>query len=346
MSMGALQPLSSRAQVDGFDTTYVNDFTRRLTGRLYLSTKYNALRIGGQGNDAVILRPNSKVNMGIGASYRALTLNIGFGIPFVNRDQEVRGRTRYIDAQANIHTQRWATNLFLQVFAGYYLASHDLHELGWQQPTQRPYREDLVEFNLGVSSLRILNDRRFSYRAAFSQDAWQRRSQGSWLVGGYSTYFSVRGDSALVPTALWSGFEGLARMERGRFMDLGPMGGYVHTFVYRQHWFATVSGAVGAGLSTQHITYPTAEGSAEQRNSGLGWHAQVRAAVGYNSRHRYVGIGFNQENIGYLLPDQQHFRWSVGNVRLNLVQRFNRRVPQVDRGIRWFRKKVKEPLSP
>ena len=345
----ALHALPSWGQLlwkDDFDTMYVRDYTDRVTGRLYLSTKYNSLTLIGPMDDRLVHRPNNRVNIGIGASYRGLTLNIGFGVPFLNQDDEVRGKTRYLDAQANFHTQRWAANLFLQVFSGYYIATHSKEQLGWIQPTERPYREDLTEFNIGVSMLRVLNDRRFSYRAAFSQDAWQRRSQGSWLVGGYSTYFNADADSSLVPTALQDQYDDVARMRLGRFADIGPMGGYVYTFVWKEHWFLTLSAAAGAGPSIQRITHEVGDGVAEVRNAGLGWHLQMRAATGYNSRRRYVGMSFNQENIGYLLPDQQVFRWAVGNLRFNFVHRFNRRVREVDRGLRWFRKKVVEPVTP
>ncbi|MBK8497888.1 MAG: DUF4421 domain-containing protein [Flavobacteriales bacterium] len=329
-----------------YDTSYVHDYTHRLTTRFYLSTKYNAVTIASASSTDLVYRPNNKINMGLGASYRALTLNIGFGIPFVNNDDAVRGRTRYFDAQANIHTQRWATNLFLQVFGGYYIPSHSLLETGWQQETERPYRADLVEFNLGGSSMRILNHRRFSYRATFSKDAWQHRSQGTFLFGGYLTYYELRADSSLVPSRLSAQFDPALLMHKARFMDLGPMGGYAHTFVYKDHWFATVSVAVGAGASLQRIFSNTDSGEQRFTATGPGWHGQYRAGAGYNSRRTQVVLSINQENIGYLQASQNNVRWAVGNIRLNLVRRFDQRLPAADRRIGWFRKKLAPPAGP
>ena len=327
-----------------FDTAYVRDYSHQLTMRLYSNTKYNALFIGSPFTD-LVYRPNNRINIGIGASYHALTLNIGFGVPFLNDDDAVRGRTRYLDAQANIHTQRWATNLFMQVFGGYYISSHDLGQVGWEQDTERPYRADLVQFNLGASTLRIFNDQRFSYRASFNQDAWQRKSQGSFLLGGYLTYYNVRADSSLVPTRLNVLFDTQTHMRRGSFLDVGPMGGYVYTYVLKEHWFMTISAAVGAGLSIQRIFLALPEGETRHTDTGPGWHGQLRAGIGYNSHKTCIGLSINQENIGYLPASQESFRWNVGNIRLNFVQRFNQRVRVADRGIRWFRKKVAEPMN-
>jgi hypothetical protein len=323
---------------------YVRDYSRRITARVFSSTKYNAFFLASPAYPDLVYRPNNRINVGVGASYRSLTLNIGFGLAIINDDNEVRGKTKFLDAQANIYNQHWATNLFLQVFGGYYVSSHDLAQVGWSQDTQRPYRADLVQFNFGASSLRILNDRRFSYRASFNQDAWQRKSQGSFLLGGYMTYYNLRADSSLVPTHLIDQFDPQARLSRGSFLDLGPMGGYAYTLVYHENWFLTLSAALGGGLSIQRVISDMGEGEAARSGMGLGWHGQLRSGLGYNSAWNCIGLSFNQENIGYLITDQGNFRWNVGNVRLNLAHRFNRKIHAADRGLRWFRKKVMEPI--
>lgn len=343
------RPASAQTpKVDTFDTAYVHDYSHILTGRLFLSTKYNLLHLGtNTGPKDLEFRPNNRINFGVGASYRAVTLNIGVGVPWLNSDDAVKGRTRYIDAQANIHTKRWATNLFLQRFAGYYVSSHTLPELGWTQSTTYPTRPDLREFNVGVSSVHIFNNDRFSYRASFNQDAWQRKSQGSWLLGGYATYFHLGADSSLVPTALDAQFEDGLHLRRGSFWDVGPMGGYVYTFVVDDHWFLTGSAVFGIGASLQRAETDPVEGTAlrERTDVGPGFHAQFRAGAGYNSTKYYVGLSFNQENIGYLIDERDRFSWAVGNIRLNFVQRFDTHIRFMDRGIRWFRKRVTEPVQ-
>lgn len=324
----ALLSMSASAQrtagKDHFDSLYVRDYSHILTARLYASTKYNKMRLGGFRHvKALIYRPNNKINFGVGASYRSLTLNIGVGIPGVNKDQDKRGETRYLDAQANIYTKRWATNLFLQRFSGYYISSYTKEELGWKQSTVYPTRPDLTQFNIGASTVHVFNNKRFSYRAAFNQDAWQRRSQGSILAGGYITYFHLRADSSTVPTQLAAQFDDGLHLRRGGFLDLGPNAGYAYTLVIREHLFLTGSVVVGGGLSLQRATTAGQVGREELKTvAGLGWHGQYRAGAGYNSARHYIGLSFNQENIGYLIDDRSNFYWSVGNIRLNFVKRF------------------------
>ena len=331
----------AQKQQEPFDTLFVRDYSHILTGRFYLSTKDNAFALRSRNGRDLVYRPNNQFNWGLGASYRALTLNIGVRMPLVNDNDAEFGSTRYLDAQANILTKRTATNLFLQVFQGYHLRGYTNAELMWPELAQRPYRPDVRQFNFGFSSLRITNNDRFSYRASFNQDAWQRKSQGSWLFGGYMTFFGVRADSTIVPTTEQDRFTPEVRIRRGDFFDAGPMGGYVYTYVYREHWFITASAVGGAGIATQRVFFPLGDlvSEGQRTDAGAGYRFQWRAGAGYNSARYYVGLSINQERVGYFLGDQQRFTWNVYNLRFNVVRRFNTRIGFMDRGIKWLRKK-------
>lgn len=349
VSASALYGQGARAKKEvQQDSLYVIDLSRRPTVRVYGSTKFNSMVVRSRpGRPDLRFRPNSQYNIGVGASYRRLTLNIGVPMPFVNSDNDRRGRTRYVDAQANLHTPTQSSNLFLQVFKGYHITSHPRSALQWDQPTEFPYRGDLLQYNIGLSTLRILNPQRFSYRAAFNQDAWQKRSQGSWLAGGYLTSYVVRADSGLVPARIANDFTERADLRHGVFLDLGVLGGYAYTLVVRQHWFATLSGAIGGGPAAQFLRADRGAGTFRTNSVGFGWHGQLRAAIGYNTRARYVGLVFNQENIGYPMGRNDGFAWDVGNFRLILAIRLQRKAPKVvEKGFRWLDKETPIPVAP
>ena len=323
-----------------WDTTFVRDYSQRPTVRIYASHKFNSLLLRAlPGYEDLRYRPNGRLNLGIGVSYRRLTLNIGLPAPFVNNDNDARGRTRFIDAQANLYTVRQASNLFLQSYRGYHITSHDQTQLGWEQPTLYPYRADLRQFNIGFSSLRIHDHERFSYRAAFNQDAWQLRSAGSWLYGGYATCYVLKADSSIVPDRIRERFVASSAIHQGIIADIGPMASYAFTHVYEQHWFITVSGAGGAGLCMQQLQVTATEGAKRVTDIGPGWHVQFRAAMGYNSARYYAGVVFNQELVGAFLRGQDRFAWDVGNFRIVIAQRIRQRSGTVDKGLRWLRSK-------
>ena len=336
--------LTSRAQ-HALDTMYVRDLSSRPTIRLYVSTKFNSLVIRADDPYTDLrYQPNGHYNIGVGMSYRRLTLNIGLPIPFVPSDVAEKGRTKYLDAQATLHTNKQSSNLFLQVFKGYHITSHSLEEVGWMQTTAVPYRADLVQFNIGLSTLLIADEEHFSYRATFNQDAWQQRTKGSWLYGGYATCYVLNADSAVIPTMLQPGFSASSALTQGILFDVGPMGGYVHTFVYKRHWFLTLSGALGVGPSVQRVKLSDPVGAETRSDLGPGWHAQLRGGVGYNSRYYYAGVVFNQERVAYMLGERDRYAWDVGNFRVLVAMRLKDRPKQVDRGLRWLKRNTPLPV--
>ena len=337
--------IGATAQTATQDANYVRDLSQRVTLRFYGSHKFNSMLLRSDGPYKDLrFRPNGQINFGVGASLRKFTLNIGVRMPFVNDDEDRKGRTRYLDAQANLYGTKQATNLFLQVYKGYHITSHSKEDLGWVGPTEVPYRADVLQYNFGISSLRILNHQRFSYRAGFNQDAVQLKSQGSWLIGGYLTGFVLRADSALTPTRLRGQFPLTADVRGASYYDLGPMLGYAYTHVLGEKWFASVSGAVGAGISAQVLRREHGEALSATTYLGTGWHTQLRAAAGYNTRMRYVGVVFSQEHIGYRQRAQERFVWDVGLVRLVFAQRLKERPKAMERGTRWLQRKRKEVL--
>jgi len=317
-----------------FDTNYVKDFTHILTTRVYLSSKFNSMTLSDDSTGATVAyRPNNQVNMGFGFSYRAFTLNIGFGIGVLNTDDDVLGETSYFDAQGNMYSKKIATNLFFQTYQGYYIDSHTREQLGWPEDgNKKATRRDIRQSNIGLSSLYIFNNDKFSYRASFNQDAWQKKSAGSGLLGGYATYFTVRGDSSLVPSALDSLFSPNMQIKQGNFLDFGIMGGYTHSFVIAKHVFVTLSTVGGLGLSIMRNSLELPDGSTEPRSkTGAGYVFQGRFAMGWNSERNYVGVSYNNESSWSVQTRNERFGWSVGNFRINYVHRFNMRVVPLDK---------------
>ncbi|MCC6400352.1 MAG: DUF4421 family protein [Flavobacteriales bacterium] len=335
--------LGAHGQSTTHDTDYVTDLSRRFTLRFYVSHKFNGLRLLAQGDAPdLIYRPNGNINIGLGASIRKFTLNIGVRIPGLNQDDDRKGKTRFLDTQAYVYGAQQATSIFLQVFKGYHLIRRNPLELGWAGSTEFPYRPDLLQYTIGASSLHMLNHRRFSYRAAYNQDAIQKRSQGTMLVGGYLTAYVLQADSSIVPAREAAAFPERARLHRAGFYDLGPLIGYAYTLVTGKRFFLTGSAAAGNGLGVQVTAHGTQGGQARSVVVGPGWHAQFRAALGYNSRTRYVGFVYSQEYVGYIDRTQRTLAWNVGVVRLVMAQRLQRGPRSIERGARWLQRRARE----
>ncbi|MFC5412288.1 DUF4421 domain-containing protein [Larkinella bovis] len=312
-----LTGLESRAQnriKNPVDSAYVQTFPRLLTGRVFLSQKYTAYVLSTPVASAPSLRfrPNSSLDLGVGATFKALTLNLAHGLSFLNRDNG-RGKTRDIDLQTHVYLRKWVLDGFAQFYKGYYLLPRGQAA---PDPGQYYVRPDLGVYLLGGSVRRVFNSRRFSFRASLIQNEWQKRSAGTWLAGFQLYYGIVRGDSALVPGRLQTDFP-TEKVQRMRLLKGGPGGGYAYTFVYRKHWFAT--GSLTANLNATFSK--EAFGTGRLAYSNVRPDLLFRAVAGYNSNQWCVTLGWVNGSVSVISPLYQHVI-HTGNYRFTVARRF------------------------
>jgi hypothetical protein len=224
------------------DSSYYESFREKLTARFYLSRKYNVITFTPPGDDLIpqmTYRPNTRLVIGLGASYRAFTLNIGIGATPLHSVGE-RGRTRYFDFQTHYYARKWNFDFLGQFYRGYYLSPQ-----GLGSPDGKSYyvREDLSLQLVGIAGYRALNEYRFSYQAGLVQNEWQKQSAGSILIGGETFYGSLHGDSVLVPSAVDTAYYGKG-IRQVHFFEFGPGIGYAYTLVIARHFFLLVSATV------------------------------------------------------------------------------------------------------
>jgi hypothetical protein len=104
------------------DTSYVRDLSRDLTTRLYFSRKYAGYGVRDyRQRQELLYRPNSRLNVGIGFNYAFAGVNIAVNLPGANNDDDRYGPTRFLDAQSHLYLPRFAVDLYLQRYEGYYL---------------------------------------------------------------------------------------------------------------------------------------------------------------------------------------------------------------------------------
>src|SRR5690554_170807 len=208
-SLLAQQPQPSQ------DTAYYQTFPEHITSRLYFSRKYTSLKIQDKltGKDYLYM-PNTTLNMGVGATYKMLTLNLAYGFGFLN-PEEGKGETKYLDAQAHIYPRKMVVDLFLQFYKGYYLTDG----LGASPGENYLTRPDMKVQKVGASVQYVFNHGRFSYRAAFLQNEWQKKSAGTFLLGAVMYGGMAQEDSNLIHNLL---IDNSARnFETIRFFELG-----------------------------------------------------------------------------------------------------------------------------
>ncbi|RZS94507.1 DUF4421 domain-containing protein [Cecembia calidifontis] len=293
------------------DTTYYESYKNYLTTRLYTSRKYTALTVLDKFDDSRWrFEPNSNLNLGVGATYNDVTLNIGLGFGFMNPERG-RGDTKMLDLQAHIYPKNFVIDLFAQFYTGYYLRRLD-DEIFTLNPVLYP---DLTVRMFGANFQYLFNGDKLSMKAAFLQSARQKKSAGS-LLAGFEAFGGFADNRGLffpedrVPLN--------RNFSRLGFFQLGPNAGYVHTLVFLKHFFITGMVSANLDLGKNYLDM------AERRD--FRWSAQpnffARGFLGYNSPKWSINANYVRSYVRMSTVDDFNPAFITGNYRINLIYRF------------------------
>jgi len=296
------------------DTAFYITYPKMLTGRFYFSQKYTAFTLQGSGQAKDLqYRPNTTLNMGVGATYHNFSLNLAYGFGFLNQTQE-KGKTKYLDLQGHFYPSKWVVDWYGQLYKGYYLCPKS-----YATATSGKYyvRPDAKVNLFGIAAYRVLNNKRLSYNAAMIQNEWQRKSAGSLLLGAEIYYAVIKADSALVPAAVADHYKQAGITEIKNF-SIGPGIGYAYTLVIQRHFF--VMGSLAANLN---LGFSSETGIAGTHNkTSVNTSALFRVAAGYNSSSWNLSANW----VGNRLPvsgssSSNNYLLQTGNYRIILAKK-------------------------
>ncbi|MCH7403430.1 DUF4421 domain-containing protein [Belliella kenyensis] len=294
------------------DTTYYVVYPDKLTTRVYTSRKYTAFELKDRvSGDKMRFEPNSTLNMGIGATYNNLTLNLAYGFGFLNPDRGT-GESKYLDLQAHAYPKNLVIDLFGQFYRGYYvdLSSHSFsNEPFYVSPTMRVHK-------FGANVQYLFNGDKISLRAAFLQNEWQKKSAGSPLLGFEIYGGNVLDEQPILPLGFLS--DESRNFQRSNFFQFGPNAGYAHTFVILKHFFITGYASTNLSLGHQNLEFA----SGFENRWAISSNLFLRGFVGYNSEKWSVNFNYVHNRVEMVRNSSFDNTLMTGNYRINFVYRF------------------------
>jgi len=306
------------------DTNYVEAYKDELTARVYMSRKQNGYNLSDRlFSPWMKYRTNDNLLLGVGYTYSFLTLNLAVKMPFINQDDEVYGTSKYLDL--NIHTifRSYIIDFYLQWNKGYFISNPEKVNPGWDPLSGYPIRGDLRTHLFGLNVQHLFNSTRYSYKAAFQQNEFQKRSAGSPLVGLEAYYMLGMSDTLMVAGDIpSSGFLEGNPFNQVDMANVGVNGGYAHTFVWDEKLSLSLSTIFGisGGFNQVHDTP-----SSSTYKSGLtaGVTNSTRISFGINSKKYYIGLSYISFTMANMTPGYADwYSYNTNNIRINLVRRF------------------------
>ncbi len=313
--MNCLQAQNMKKKKWLHDSKYYEMYPNKLTGRIYVSKKFEDINVpsGGSAPDIKFVA-NHKINFGIGVTYRNYSISAFYGF---NNSSANRGTTKKLDVQMHLFPHKWVIDVLVVMPTGMYIKPK-----GTAVSDPNSYYSDATTKAriYGVAAYRVPNKEKFSYRAALVQNEWQKKSAGSLLYGGEAYYVvGPENDSNFIPKAIEDQYiqKGYHEM---RYISVGPGIGYAYTAVMNQHFF--IMGSLIANLKVNIATEEAPAGNIKKTAvapSGI-----YKSAIGYNSDT----WSFVVSATGNILMDKgpasnQNYLTKAGQIKVSLAKKFD-----------------------
>jgi len=305
------------------DSLYVKDYSHKLTVFTYGKTKYvQVLFANKKTNEKIGFSPNNRFNVGFGFTYKWLGLGIAFNLPFINNDNDLKGKTSRFDAQMNMFMQKFVFDLYFSHYKGFYVTTPTVLDTSWVEGMPYPQYPALQSTNLGFSTYYILNNKKFSYKAAYALNQIQRKSAGSWIFGFVFNINGVRNDTTLIPETIWDADSARFKVKAITDVSIGPLAGYAYNFVIKKHFLFNISLVPGILIEASEYNYYKNSILKTASSSSFGIGVNYRMGLVYNKGNVFFGLNFNNFATSYTIRGMTK-NSSTGNYRLFFGYRFD-----------------------
>lgn len=292
------------------DTAYIEPTDHVFAARLYFTHKYTNLLVRVPStNQKYLFEPNSSLNLGLGFTYQAFTLNISVPFGFMNPDRQ-ENWPFYLDLQVHAYPQKWIFDLYGQFYRGYTLDPKYL-----ENSEKKYLREDMKMNSVGLNANYLFGGEKLSLAAAFNQVGIQKKSAFSPFVGFEGYVGSAKADSLFLPTT-----ENVSNFnfDQSNYLQFGPNAGLAGTLVFGKGFFLTGVASVNYSLGFLELNRG---GESFKKWGGVPTYL-LRGFFGYNDRRFSVNVNYVYKNLNLVVSEPFDQAVNTGNYRLNFIYKF------------------------
>lgn len=164
----------------------------------------------------------------------------------------------------------------------------------------------------GLNAYWILNHRRFSYPAAYSQSTNQRRNAGSVIAGFSFSTHKIKFDYNLLPSYILDRLDSRLKFKNVTYTDYSLSVGYTYNWVFARNFLLNVSLAPA-------IAYKKSKTNSENADypilKNINFDVVTRAGITYNNSKYFIGASLVMNTFGYR-SDNFFMSNSFGTVRI------------------------------
>lgn len=301
-----------------YDTSRIADVSEKLAVYAGISGKIHTIELSDQiTGKKLSFQPNGKTSIGLGFGYKWLGLGLSFSPGFMNKDDDIYGKTESFDTQLNIYSRFFGVDAYLLYYKGFYL-KNPTDFTNWQNDFF-PQKNDLESFSFGLAAYYFSNHKRFSYKAAFTRNQIQKRSAGAFIAGVFINANVAASPGGFLPAELPDSLQKYFPIEAIITYSTGISLGYTHTFVFLKRFFINLS--LVPGFAYRHARYQRG-GEEVELTPVVTASLTSRLSIGYEGKRLYAGFALVSLIDSYTY-ETIDISSSTGNIRFFVGKRFD-----------------------
>ncbi len=266
-----------------------------------------------KGKEGVDYSPNDGYNVGLKLQHKWLGFAFSYSPKKLQEDK--KGTSAFTNLVLNSYGRKVGFDVYYLEYKGYYVQNYrsfpalDSSVSGGKFPQ----RSDLQTLSVGFNLYYIFNSKKFSYRAAFANNDWQKKSASSFTLTTSFNYYEITADSTILIRKLDNNAHEETKLVRGGFYSIGLMPGYAFTLVLSKHFFFTFTPAVGGMFQIQN--YYTEHNKQVSRQVFIPRYL-ARLGIGYSGSRFYAGFTSIGDAYSIPLAKNESLNYTIGNVTL------------------------------
>lgn len=304
----------------GGDSLRIRPYKSHVSLALHLTQiSLDATLLNERVKKSIAYKTAAATRLGLSFDYRWLGVEVFARLPIDETKAQDKGRTKTNGVFLRINKSRFWANLILQQFKGFYWGNPDeVNRLINQRAF--PKRPDISNRLFQTSGYYIFSPNRFSNMGAQGENERQTRSGGSFLAGLGFAADRMRGDTALIPMSQRENFGASRQLKEVRSRLFHVSGGYAHTFVWRQKWFASIY--LVPGIAYFSATETDVEGYRSSQKSEGTLRFENRISLGYNTDTYFTGLWFSSSINNQRLGAGTSYSYGFQSFRIYFGRRF------------------------
>ena len=305
------QDIEEDTVVMNYDTTYIRDYRERLSLSLLFDFQNYFIAVFQEDEDFLQFTSNlPRPQYGVRGSYKWLNFSISFAIPRLSIVNSSYSQSQGFSIGFRPTLRKFYFSSFYEDFKGYRLLN-STPNLG-NNLQEFPELRTQTFFNTIYYGV---NSKRFSYRNLIFQNEQQRKSAGSVLIGltGGFKRTNTPSNNPIIPDTS-GGNQGLIGLD---YFSFGFNLGYAYTFVIHERFNASIM--LVPGVQYVEGVYKIQDGSEREVDTRLGYNAEARFQLGYNSERFFGGIALTSYLLSNWINEEtpvstlhNYFRFTIG----------------------------------